>query len=58
MSIEKTKDKSVFDGLCLKLKSESTYSVDKELANPVIYGEIRDVNPMVLESNITFILLN
>jgi hypothetical protein len=30
MSIEKTKDKSVFDGLDLALKSKSTYSVDKE----------------------------
>lgn len=54
MSIEKTKDKSVFDGLCLKLKSESTYSVDKELANPVLYGEIRDVNPMGLKEQYYF----
>lgn len=40
------KDKSVLDDLVLVLKSKSTYSVDKELANPVLYGEIRDVNPM------------
>ena len=40
------KDERVFDSLGLVLKSKSTYSVDKELANPVLYGEIRDVNPM------------
>lgn len=40
------KDERVFDSLGLVLKSKSTYSVDKELANPVLYGEIREVNPM------------
>ena len=40
------KDERVFDSLGLVLKSKSTYSVDKELANPVLYGEIRDINPM------------
>lgn len=40
------KDERVFGSLGLVLKSKSTYSVDKELANPVLYGEIRDVNPM------------
>lgn len=40
------KDERVFDSLGLVLKSKSTYSVDKELANPVLYGEIRDVNPI------------
>lgn len=40
------KDGRIFDSLGLVLKSKSTYSVDKELANPVLYGEIRDVNPM------------
>lgn len=41
------KDESVFDGLNLKLESKHTYSTDKELANPVLYGEIRDINPIV-----------
>lgn len=40
------KDERIFNSLGLVLKSKSTYSVDKELANPVLYGEIRDVNPM------------
>ena len=42
-------DKRVFDGLGLVLESKSTYNTDKELTNPVIYGEIRDINPMGLK---------
>lgn len=41
------KDESVFDGLRLRLKSKPTYSTEVELTNPVIYGEIRDINPIV-----------
>lgn len=47
-------DKRVFDGLGLVLESKSTYNTDKELANPVLYGEIRDINPMGLKEQYYF----
>lgn len=48
------KDERVFDSLGLVLKSKSTYNTDKELTNPVLYGEIRDVNPMGLREQYYF----